>query len=1036
MLRATFSAAFVAGFVVAVGATAAESTRVIVAATETDTGATIEIQAPPGESAPQTSASVTGGVMTVRFSAPVVADVSALAAAAPRTIAAAKAASDGLSLSISLRRALKPETTTTSAGVKIILTPASAPTPATAQAATEAKPATTAELSIGQRPDQTRLSFLFAAGATSVTTARTGDRLELRFSRAAEIDLSRLRTAPPAFVLGASRPANASGRLVFSLDLEDGVRVRTYSDGARAVVDLLPPTPGDPDTAPDPAAVRDPMPKSGVAPVVVSKKGDETKLTVSWAGPARAAAFQRGDAVWLLFDSKAKLELQGDRITATTVKGDNLTGLRIDARPDWSLSAVAKGDVWEFTMSPRRAKTPFAAVTRDVGVAGRGRMSIDFAREGVVKRIVDPIVGDRMDVALLAGPAIGVETRRSTPEAAVLSSAHGAAVEVRAEGIGVAFDAGKLVIARGAARIARGELEAVTPLTSMTLLDVRREAATPFDAVLDRKDELSRKAATEGFEDGARPEARLALARFLLAHELAAEALGALRNAAVHNEQLEADPSFRLMRAAANLMVGRNNQARADLGASTLDGDPGAALWRGYLAAQDGNWAEARRQIERGRPALRTQPPGWRGRFELALAQSLAELDAFDDAAAAAHRAIDHGPLTVVGAAQIVQARVAAAEGGEKQALHALRSLQNSRIEEVSVRAAYETARVERAMGAAQADTLERLEALRLRWRGDALELAITQQLGALYAQLGRWREALVVLRSGAARHPGHPLGRQMRIDMSDLFERLFLDGAADELEPIQALGLFYDFKDLTPVGPNGDRIVRNLSARLVALDLLEQAAALLQHQVDTRLDGLGKAQVAADLALIYLQDRKPEKALSALSTSRQSNLPARLLADRRILEAKAQLDLGRTENALELLERDKSLEAQQIRAEAAWRARDWPKAAAELERVLALSASGGALDASDRSAIMRAAAARLFAADEAGLTALKDRFGTRMAETPDAAAFELVTSRPDASGGEIAQVARAIAQTELLTRFMDTLKARMTRNAAQSPPA
>ena len=165
--------------------------------------------------------------------------------------------------------------------------------------------------------------------------------------------------------------------------------------------------------------------------------------------------------------------------------------------------------------------------------------------------------------------------------------------------------------------------------------------------------------------------------------------------------------------------------------------------------------------------------------------------------------------------------------------------------------------------------------------------------LGDVYSELGRWREALGVMRIAADRFPNDPAARQLRADMSTLFERLFLDGEADQLQPIEALGLFYEFSDLTPVGPNGDRIVRLLAGRLVKVDLLEQAAQLLQHQVDERLQGMGKAQVAADLAAIYLMDHKPDQALVAIDTSRQPNMPTSLLADRRILEARALLGLG-----------------------------------------------------------------------------------------------------------------------------------------------
>ena len=61
----------------------------------------------------------------------------------------------------------------------------------------------------------------------------------------------------------------------------------------------------------------------------------------------------------------------------------------------------------------------------------------------------------------------------------------------------------------------------------------------------------------------------------------------------------------------------------------------------------------------------------------------------------------------------------------------------------------------------------------------------------------------------------------------------------------IDALSLFYDFRDLTPIGRRGDEMIRKLADRLVSVDLLDQAAELLQHQVDNRLQGAARAQVA-----------------------------------------------------------------------------------------------------------------------------------------------------------------------------------------------
>jgi hypothetical protein len=87
-------------------------------------------------------------------------------------------------------------------------------------------------------------------------------------------------------------------------------------------------------------------------------------------------------------------------------------------------------------------------------------------------------------------------------------------------------------------------------------------------------------------------------------------------------------------------------------------------------------------------------------------------------------------------------------------------------------------------------------------------------------------------------------------------------------------LSLFYDFRELTPIGRRGDELVRRLVDRLVSIDLLDQAADLLLHQVDNRLTGTAKAQIAADLALIYLMDYRPSEAVAVLQRSRVSQAP------------------------------------------------------------------------------------------------------------------------------------------------------------------
>src|SRR6187455_1410635 len=118
----------------------------------------------------------------------------------------------------------------------------------------------------------------------------------------------------------------------------------------------------------------------------------------------------------------------------------------------------------------------------------------------------------------------------------------------------------------------------------------------------------------------------------------------------------------------------------------------------------------------------------------------------------------------------------------------------------------------------------------------------------------------------------------------------------------IDALGLFYDFRELTPIGRRGDEMIRKLAERLVSVDLLDQAAEVLQHQVDNRLQGAARAQVSIKLAVIYLMARKPDRAIQVLRASRTADLPNELRNQRLLIEARAQSEVGRPEVALEMI--------------------------------------------------------------------------------------------------------------------------------------
>jgi hypothetical protein len=226
--------------------------------------------------------------------------------------------------------------------------------------------------------------------------------------------------------------------------------------------------------------------------------------------------------------------------------------------------------------------------------------------------------------------------------------------------------------------------------------------------------------------------------------------------------------------------------------------------------------------------------------------------------------------------------------------------------------------------------------------------------------------------------------------------------------------------------------MVRRLARRLVDVDLLPQAAELLKYQVDNRLDGVAGAQVATDLALVYLMDRQPESALQAINGSRTTLLPAALNAERRVIEARALAALGRTEHALELLAADGSADALAVKADIAWQGKAWAVAGPALERALGDRwRSAAPLTAAEENRLLRAGAAYSLAGDAGALARLKTRYAPLMAaaRAPEALRVALAgAGEAELSGADFA---RAVSEADSFTSWVQAMKTRFREKPA-----
>jgi hypothetical protein len=290
-----------------------------------------------------------------------------------------------------------------------------------------------------------------------------------------------------------------------------------------------------------------------------------------------------------------------------------------------------------------------------------------------------------------------------------------------------------------------------------------------------------------------------------------------------------------------------------------------------------------------------------------------------------------------------------------------------------------------------------------------------------MHLESGDYRAGLETLRAIQNNFEGTPEARAAGDEMEAVYRRLYLDGESEQLGPVAALGLYFDFRELTPVGSEGDQMVRNLADRLVAVDLLGRAAELVDFQVNFRLRGAEKARVAAKLAAIYLLDRQPEKALEALDKSRFRAIPGSLLRERRYLQTRALIELQRFDDAQRLIARDNSAEANALRADVYWSTSDWPRAAESFETVLGNRDQNDApLSLQERNRVMQMTVAYALANDRAAIDEVRSRFGGLIAATEDASAFDVLTSNPDRASIGFREVASRIAQINTLDSFME----------------
>ena len=796
-----------------------------------------------------------------------------------------------------------------------------------------------------------------------------------------------------------------------------------------------------------------PDPKAAVK-AELQQTGDTLRIEFPFAVPTPAAVFRRADVLWLVFDSAAKIDLAGlDAGPDKAIRNahfehskDGAAIVRMRLAQPHLVGVADDGPAWIVNLGDS-VNVPTQPLTVARSVLGKNSASIaipfDAARK--IHRLNDAAAGEKLLVVTALAPVRGFLKPQEFVELRALPSAQGVVLQPLADDLTAAVAPDKITVTRP-----HGLTLSPTAIGQQQLASTFR--AVTFDTQIwgfdrqaqfyPRQAELMQQAAAA--PPGQRRHARLNLARFYIAQSMFAEAKGVL-DFTLSQERGGDDVTGTVLKAVTNVMLDHPQTALKDLANPQIGNQLDAPVWRAMAYAREGQWAEAHDRFKQVGGELAALPIELQRVTLRAALRAAIEVHDVSDAGRVLNELQTMGvPPDMAPSVAVLVGQLDEALGRNEDALTNYRAAASSRDRPAAAQGHLREIVLRYALGdMPRKDVVGQLETLTTVWRGDETETEGLKLLAHLYTEDGHYREAFHVMRTALLAHPNSDLTRKIEDEAAATFESLFLGGKANALPPIEALGLFYDYRELTPIGRRGDEMIRKLADRLVSVDLLDQAAELLQHQVDHRLQGAARAQVATRLATIYLMNRKPDRALAVLRSSRADGLSNELRDQRLLLEARALSEIGRHDLALELISNIQGHEATRLRADILWAAKRWRQAAEQIELLYGDRWREEApLNEAERIDVLRAAIGYALDDEAIGLQRFRDKFMAKMADSPDRHAFEVVTAPTGTQGTEFQNVAQVVAGVNTLDAFLSDMRKRYpdppeaAEGAAEKTPA
>lgn len=900
----------------------------------------------------------------------------------------------------------------------------------------------------GEHLNYSRIVFDFTNSVVYHATI-TGNKLTIVFDISFIPDFGRLTTQPLLWISNPQR-SQSEGLMTLEFDVEENSEMINFYLGTKVVIDIYDPTAAKGAVETDnierrkkgaiikenetPEVAFDPEVTDYTIAADYTEIDNGALISFTTKIPTATAVFERAGILWVVLETRAPIDNRRyeslepflkERIRSLEVDlFESVTILRYAIKPSQSIGVDRDDLIWKISLkdTANAPRNPLIPTEQDAD-DDEFRIFVPAEDVGTRLELIDPVVGDNLTIVPLRGSSRGMPVKHNYTEFIL---------PITAQGLVVQRISDQLAVYRYRNGIAIGGMD-----SSLSSLPggVGGDAKTDYDPLVDFKtwrqgkisdfnrsesDLLYRLASSTSDN---RNGARWPLARFYIAHNRAADGLGILEQMLDDDSQLPSQPKFRAARGIAQTMLAHYDLALFDFGMRELRSDQDIALWRGIIYQIQGENEDAAVEFDKGSDAIGRYDALQRASFILASARVYFETGRIEKAEFELDQLAGH-PLTLKQMQEelLMRAEVALSRNYGEEAMLFLNDLAQSRDRSISSRARYVRLKYEIEIGAiSPSDAVEEMERLRYVWRGGNFEMNLLKTLGEIYIKDNNYRDGLDSMRQIVSYFSKTDVAKDTSNAMTDIFRDLYLNCKVDVMQPFEALDLYYEYKELTPYGAEGDRLIRRMADRLVGVELFERAIEFLDYQIKDRIKiGAARAQVAGNLAKIFMLDSKPNEAIEILRLTRVSNMPRDVENTRNLVEARALYEIERYEEAEVLAAPIDTLEANLILADIYWRTGDWSRVITVNTRILGDGwRTKEELDVSHRLLLLRLAIAYTNKQDKSNLAMLRGRYLEQFLTGDFAASFDLLTSPDNLSGRDIATIISEVDDVDNVDSYL-----------------